>query len=938
MQTRKALKSLSNGKSNYDRVTASGPLAANASKFLELHASQQEQIKQAQLRHEVSASLPALAAAKEKLNQIIGEKITNDSPIAMRFDVFNVVKKASNQYPQDIGLKRLATNLEKLWHEDPIGTISAKSLSAIRDYYQNQSPRSILSNVINEMVPKIAFNNLPVANLVRIASQINSQMDYDNAIISHGFAGNDINSIRARTFIRELVNKKANIVGDSTINQSQSVETRVANKIQKLAQRDKDTLLSDEDYGYDVFHGDYGRKKPTKYEQDLAKEPSTHIPRGKGDFPYTTEEIEEIREIDEPDSYEVLDSGTSETYLHDEMVYVDWELKKSDDITGYFITDARWEDGESVSPDDIEELYKNLLESSNTSNESDDMLTNVAAKEDSGKSQPEFNPEINEQQESQVKIKPSDGLKVLKAHAVPANYPLVDDNQDHILLTSSKSCDRALTTIANMNKPPLWWLGSKQELFDLVKSASAKIAGDDFIKSKSQGKDDKKKKEEKKNPFAKASDRGYSIESVEDKIYNNEVVKFGNSLELKVTPENKIALTANGSSKMYDFIDIESAISDFVYMVGTEKNKEIPPSMFTVREGFRINCPSCNKHNNFVMPKEATNLECNHCNTILTAKTIKGAFDQNLATEQIVITAFVPPAAQEVMGDKFAEAATIAGADIVDSNGFKVEAAIINPSDDKLADAWDYLINAGFKAIAQDMSVPAMPAGGMTAQDEIEVDMNVPMPVEEGIEDVNEMIPDGNELGEGPEGGQKWADHQMVQAAMMHYQSQGNNVVEAIHQFSKDYGDGFDPEMVIQIAATIFDIGLDKVKIAINKNAGDLPSTSVNTQQPDSVSVTKNVIGPDSDTHGEIKTPGKPKTQVTPQGTFSNTSTEPDSDNKDPGAFGAPKPKAQHPATDQKGTSLSDTNMGQHSDSQMGKMMRDMDSKSKAAPQSMQSK
>jgi len=306
----------------------------------------------------------------------------------------------------------------------------------------------------------------------------------------------------------------------------------------------------------------------------------------------------------------------------------------------------------------------------------------------------------------------------------------------------------------------------------------------------------------------------------------------------------------------------------------------------------------------------------------------------------------------------------------------------------------------------------------------------------------------------------------MIQAAMMYYQSQGQNVLDAVAEFKKEYGEGqYDPEMVMQIAATVYNIGLDKIKVAMKRRAqtniedqilninqgnfdqkiqqlsqqghnsgyllsntgdnmflvassleelndvvghwvspnyggsispevyyrsrqeipddpddtwldelqddimndaqrsspisfeevinlsnqppkfakkrkADLPSISVNTQQPDAISVGKgdSLLGPDSETHGDIKTPGKPKSQVKPQGTFGDVSTEPDSDNRDPGDYGAGKPKIQHPATDQKGIKLPATELGPDSETQMGVVMKDMDSRSKAAPQSMQSK
>jgi len=128
---------------------------------------------------------------------------------------------------------------------------------------------------------------------------------------------------------------------------------------------------------------------------------------------------------------------------------------------------------------------------------------------------------------------------------------------------------------------------------------------------------------------------------------------------------------------------------------------------------------------------------------------------------------------------------------------------------------------------------------------------------------------------------------------------------------------------------------------AVKKRGGDLPLPSgINTQQPDAVSAPKD-LGKDSDSDDSITNSleaPKINTQVTPQGTFSDTSTEPDSDNKDPGDFGAGKPKAQHPATDQQGTSLSDTNLGKDSDTGETKSTKSWDSVSSGAANNIRSK
>lgn len=89
-----------------------------------------------------------------------------------------------------------------------------------------------------------------------------------------------------------------------------------------------------------------------------------------------------------------------------------------------------------------------------------------------------------------------------------------------------------------------------------------------------------------------------------------------------------------------------------------------------------------------------------------------------------------------------------------------------------------------------------------------------------------------------------------------------------------------------------------------------------NVQQPDAVAVS-NDLGKDSDSDDAVtdslEAPSI-NSQVSPQGSFSDTGTAPDSDNNDPGDFGAGKPAATHLPGDQSGTSLSDTDLGRDSD------------------------
>jgi len=247
-----------------------------------------------------------------------------------------------------------------------------------------------------------------------------------------------------------------------------------------------------------------------------------------------------------------------------------------------------------------------------------------------------------------------------------------------------------------------------------------------------------------------------------------------------------------------------------------------------------MRCAACDETSSYLMPKEALPISCSKCDTIFPASTIQASFEANASQEESSIIAFVPLSLQNEFGDKFAKAAEMIRADSIVANNARAEASTVAMSAKEKADIWDFLVDSGFKPLAQmyGMDMPEM--------DELMgADDDMP-PMDMG--ELDEPMGDVPELGE-PMGGAEWEANQMVQAAMMHYKAQGNSVIEAITQFTKDYGDSYDPEMVMQMASNIYEIGLNDVKVGMTRNAGDLPSANVNQQQPNYVNVDSKPLG-----------------------------------------------------------------------------------------------
>lgn len=956
MQTRSALKALSKGEVGFDRVSSDGPLAQNSDWLLKRHAEREAETQASQRRHEAMASMPAIQAAQMKIAKVVGEKVLpDDTPIITRFDAHSAIKSAAKENPKDTGLRMFATHLSRLWHEDPMGTLSAGVIGKLRDHYQNENPRSVVGEMTDKVIPKYSFNNLPVANLVRIANSISTQEDYNAAIERYNLAGDDARSIRARTFIRELVNRKAKMdycdacdrtsdkcacdmpksasLGRARRSRAGDIANRVASRINKDAQE-----FVSENPGADSI-GEAGVVAESDIDatadSDAVAEDVTSDTVSSQDLGVDGSGMMSFAKKEQDELFNFL-ASSGEGLSYEAVAPPGWEktvedMKGDSDIDNPFAL-AWWMKSKGYKPGGKKDKKE------------------AADKKDSGGSQPEFHPEINQQQDPQENIKPGDGSKVLKAALTPEN-PLVDDGMHHFPIDTEERYLASVKTAESLEKCPDWWLGSLDELVNAVKTAEipeafkkniekmkGKGKGDD---KKEDKKDDKKKDDDKKsNPFAASIQRcaefGITADNVEEAVSTGgKIVVAGYSIGLKTDNDmNLVEVSSKKGSKQYPFVNMDNAISDFMYLVGTSKKAELtaPEPMFYVREGLRLQCFGCHKISSYEMPKEASDLSCGHCETIISSASVTSALESgNGVFEEQTLVAFVPLSKQEEFGDKFAKAAGMMGTNDLGADGSRAEAYAVNVPNEKMADVWDFLVEAGFKPIAQEMTPPAMPAGVMAADDMPLSNPPVPemesLPMPEMGEDpmAGGDVPD---LGS-PGGDAGWADHQMVQAAMMHYYSQGSSIIEAISQFTKDYGDGFDPETVMQVAATVYGINLGEVKVAMQRQAGDLPSTNVNQQQPDAEAVPSKVLGPDSDTHGEIPKPSGIKPQVNPQGNFADTSTEPDSDNRDPGDYGAGKPKAQHPATDQKGTGLSDTDLGPDSETQMGGLMKQLDTVSK---------
>jgi len=139
----------------------------------------------------------------EELDREAGQ-INGNLPVASVFDAYRIVK-ARKDLGTDHGLRALYGHLEGMWKKNRTGSITASSYLTLHDHYKRNFPKSAAAEVIVEIGQK-GYATLPINDLQRIASQIETQEDYDRLILKHGLNGPLPHQVKARRFVLSMVN------------------------------------------------------------------------------------------------------------------------------------------------------------------------------------------------------------------------------------------------------------------------------------------------------------------------------------------------------------------------------------------------------------------------------------------------------------------------------------------------------------------------------------------------------------------------------------------------------------------------------------------------------------------------------------------------------------------------------------------------------------
>lgn len=158
---------------------------------------------------EFKLNIPHMHQVQKRLAEHLEEdaaRINGKLPVASVFDALQAVKAHKN-LEKDAGLRAFRGQLESMWKRSRTATITAASYLKLHDHYARNFPKSAVADVIVEIGQK-GYTTLPRTDLHHIASQIETQADYDRMIVKYGLSGPQPHQIKARKYILAVINNE----------------------------------------------------------------------------------------------------------------------------------------------------------------------------------------------------------------------------------------------------------------------------------------------------------------------------------------------------------------------------------------------------------------------------------------------------------------------------------------------------------------------------------------------------------------------------------------------------------------------------------------------------------------------------------------------------------------------------------------------------------
>lgn len=157
--------------------------------------------------NEFKLNVPHAHQVQQRIAEYLEEdagRINGKLPVVSVFDALQVVK-ARKDLEKDAGLRALRGHLESMWKRKRTATITVSSYLKFRDHYARNFPKSAAVDVIVEIGQR-GYATLPRKDLHHIASEIETQADYNRMIVKYGLSGPQPHQVKARKYILALLN------------------------------------------------------------------------------------------------------------------------------------------------------------------------------------------------------------------------------------------------------------------------------------------------------------------------------------------------------------------------------------------------------------------------------------------------------------------------------------------------------------------------------------------------------------------------------------------------------------------------------------------------------------------------------------------------------------------------------------------------------------
>lgn len=980
MQTRKALRRLGGAKSEL----GSGPLADYADQLVaSMQKREADRMDDALRRAEQMGVGPHLTALKRLAAEYASQSLHDSkAPAIMAADFHDLLKTASKSQPTDNGLSRAATHAYMTWSKDPAGVLTLGDVAKFRDHYRQEYPRSSVGEVIESQMQRVGFNTLPVARLTRIAADIareaektnDPQTAYEAGVVRYGLQGTRPEHIRARAFVRSLIESKS---------------AQMA-----MESGDPDTEFASVDSPITGQPMMLELETAEQAESEGEEMPGAMDDIGLGDA--DDNEADDMYDLDDADLDGMDIMGQLDDMAGDSAAMdVPMGPEPSESIA--VIKDPTDPDG-----GDLEVVLRPVEaeEPAVPAAENEGELAHAAANAPTSLSEalgvkPDYCPDHGEHCDG----KHDDANKVAFAVYAYSAGKRADLPLDEFRSVGMAGALRRLASFGvrgEVRSRPETFARDAIIILDRTKGeylhvTASEHGGDAAFEVEPQAQQDAAMPSvpadgaaalqlESMGKAKKASRE--QLRDIEGQLLSGKTIKqagwslsINDDAEVELTYEGRMARTASLRA-------LDEVIDDFVARSEplTVKTAASTEKRYTVSELFAVKCASCGSVDEYVAPDAAADLVCGSCSFETPAKRVAQLFSESNPVTGYIVVADVPEgedprdrnitarrivsALQHVVADAHGTLRSDSKLEVVlptsdprrlnrarrvleDRYGLKefditpVAAptatthtarfvvafeggeAPVEAADEATARRVFARFNPGVevKSITAQMmgdEMPGMPEGGGEA---------APLPVEQQLDAGppadGAMMSGGTPHLSPPE-------QDALRAALTHYRNQGLGPMSALDQLGNQYSELIDK----------YGDKTDMQRHMIEAEAMRLAAEVWTKPAILSIEAQKVNMGESADDDASSMTPGGGiKSQHAPQGQFADGDmTGHGADDKDPGDFGADKPKAQHDAKDQKGTSLSSTDMGKDSDTGESKTTRSMDSVSKGAPKNVRSK